>query len=179
MSADDNLLPPERIVDKIFQVRGERVMLDIHLAEFYGVETRALKQAVRRNRERFPEDFMFELSEDETNLMVSQFVIPSKQHLGGATPFAFTESGVAMISSVLRSPKAVAMNIAIVRTFVALRRLAIDHKDLADRLSLLENRYDSRFSELYDLLNKLLIPQRAERNKIGYKPSEDSHAKKV
>lgn len=170
MSTDENLLPPERIVNRIFQLRGERVILDIHLAEFYGVETRVLKQAVRRNRSRFPEDFMFELSDDEVLLMVSQFVIPSKKHLGGAAPFAFTESGVAMLSSVLKSQRAVAMNIAIVRTFVALRRLAVTHKELADRIDILENRYDNRFLELYALLNQLLAPGGEERRPIGYKP---------
>lgn len=94
------------IASKIFTLRGERVMLDLHLAELYDVETRSLKQAARRNMDRFPTDFMFELTEKEINEVVSQNVIPSRSHLGGAVPFAFTENGVAMLSSVLKSKKA-------------------------------------------------------------------------
>ena len=100
------VVPGEVIMNKIFYVREHKVMLDVHLSELYGVENRALKQAVRRNMDLFPSDFMFILSEKETQIMVSQFVIPSKQHLGGSKPFAFTETGIAMLSSVLKSKRA-------------------------------------------------------------------------
>ncbi len=105
------------IASKIISLRDERVLLDVHLAEFYGIETRALKQAVRRNKERFPADFMYVLTHVEIDDVVSQNVIPSKRHFGGARPFAFTENGVAMLSSVLNSKKAIEINIAIIRTF--------------------------------------------------------------
>jgi hypothetical protein len=129
MSKKDSLLiPEEKIIKCIFLLRGEKVMMDVHLAELYQVETRVLKQAVRRNRDRFPDDFMFELSDREVDLVVSQSVIPSKQYLGGAIPFAFTEAGIAMLSSVLKSKRAIEMNISIVRTFIFLRRMASDYE---------------------------------------------------
>jgi hypothetical protein len=106
------LIPSETIMSKILFLREEKVMLDVHLSEIYGVETRALKQAVRRNMDLFPADFMFSLTENEIELVVSQNVIPSKQHLGGAIPYAFTETGVSMLSSVLKSKRAREMNIA-------------------------------------------------------------------
>jgi hypothetical protein len=108
-------------------MRDEKVMLDFHLAELYGIETRVLKQAVKRNIERFPDDFMFELTE---NKLVSQLVIPSKSYTGGAVPFAFTETGVAMLSSVLKSKLAVGINIAIMRTFIMLRKMLYNFKEL-------------------------------------------------
>ena len=110
------ILKPEKVARLVFFVRGEQIMLDFHLASLYGVETRALKQAVRRNRERFPGDFMFELSKREEKDLVSQSVIPRRGKFGGARPMAFTEQGVAMLSSVLRSARAVEVNIAIIRS---------------------------------------------------------------
>lgn len=101
----------EKIIKKIVLLRDEKIILDVHLAELYGVETRVLKQAVRRNIDRFPEDFMFELTEEEIETVVSQNVIPHKKFLGGATPFAFTETGVAMLSSVLKSASAIEMKL--------------------------------------------------------------------
>jgi hypothetical protein len=118
------------IASKIFTLRGEKVLLDIHLAELYEVETRTLKQAVRRNRDRFPGDFMFELTEDEIDIVVSQFVIPSRKYLGGAAPFAFSENGVAMLSSVLTSKKAIEVNITIMRTFTMIRKMLLLNKDI-------------------------------------------------
>src|SRR5882757_459273 len=111
-----------KVIKKIVLLRDEKVILDVHLAELYGVETRVLKQAVRRNIDRFPKDFMFELTEKEIVAVVSQNVIPHKKYLGGARPFAFTETGVAMLSSVINSRTAIKMNIEIMRTFVALRK---------------------------------------------------------
>lgn len=130
MNKNKQIIPPEQIMSKIFLLRGEKVMLDVHLAEIYEVETRILKQAVRRNIDLFPDDFMFMVNETEIEIMVSQNVIPSKQHLGGARPFAFSETGVAMLSSVLKSKRAKEMNIAIMRAFVTLRKMLMDHTEL-------------------------------------------------
>lgn len=159
----------ERIVRHIVLLRGERVMLDVHLAGLYEVETRALKQAVRRNRVRFPEDFLFELTKEEAALMVSQGVIPSLRSLGGTTPFAFTEAGIAMLSSVLNSKKAMAMNVAIVRTFVQLRRMAKDFSLVLTKLKNLEGKYDKQFKDIYDTLYALLGPVKPPRQRIGFK----------
>ena len=115
-SNNEILIPSERIECRIMVMREEKVMLDFHLAELYGIETRSLKQAVKRNKNRFPSDFMFEINEDEINSLVSQNVIPSKGQLGGAVPYAFTEPGVAMLSSILKTQTAVKVNIAIMRT---------------------------------------------------------------
>lgn len=130
MDGKEPLVPVERIAGRIFLIREEKIMLDFHLAELYATETRSLKQAVKRNIERFPSDFMFELSEGEIDNLVSQNVIPSKSYLGGAVPYAFSESGVAMLSSVLKSKQAIEMNIAIVHTFVMLRRKLNDYQEL-------------------------------------------------
>lgn len=149
-------------------------MLDFDLAEMYQIETRVLKQAVRRNLERFPKDFMFELTEMEIVTMVSQNVIPSKQQLGGAKPFAFTEQGVAMLSSVLRSKIAIEINISIIRAFVLMRQYALSHKELSEKLSHLENKFNKQFNDVADALNFLLQKDKIEteqkqRKPIGYK----------
>ena len=164
------IIPNERIINKIVFLRGEKVILDVHLAELYDVETRTLKQAVRRNIERFPEDFMFVLSEKEINSVVSQNVIPSKKYFGGAKPFAFTETGVAMLSSILRSKKAIEMNVAIVRTFVQLRKVANNYEELIAKMQEMELNYNEQFSEIYQVLQQLLSkPEEKPRTKIGYK----------
>lgn len=149
-------------------------MLDFDLAEMYQIETRVLKQAVRRNLERFPKDFIFELTEMEIVTMVSQNVIPSKQQLGGAKPFAFTEQGVAMLSSVLRSKIAIEINISIIRAFVLMRQYALSHKELSEKLSHLENKFNKQFNDVADALNFLLQKDKIEteqkqRKPIGYK----------
>ncbi len=164
----------QEIENKIFEIRGQNVMLDFDLAEIYGIETRVLKQAVRRNLERFPKDFMFEISEKEIDDLVSQSVIPSKSKFGGAQPFAFTEQGVAMLSSVLRSKTAIAINISIMRAFVMMRQFALTHNDLSEKLSKLEERYDQEFKNVYDVLKYLMQKdevekEQKERKKIGYK----------
>lgn len=159
----------EIIQQQIIELRGQKVMLDFHLADLYEIETRTLKQAVRRNSDRFPDDFMFELNESEIQYLVSQFVIPSKSKLGGAKPFAFTEQGVAMLSSVLNSDKAIAINIAIMRTFVSLRQFALNYKDLNDKITEIEK----QFPDIYKILNFLMDKENStsskERNKIGFK----------
>lgn len=164
----------ERIIRKIVFLRNEKVILDVHLAELYDVETRALKQAVKRNLLRFPaDDFMFELSEDEVDAVVSQNVIPHKKYLGGAKPFAFTEAGVAMLSSVLKSQTAIEMNIAIMRTFVALRKVASNYKEIMQILTEMRSQYDAQFEELYTALEKLINPPDEPRPRIGFRRKDE------
>ncbi len=147
-------------------------MLDTDLAKLYNVETRVLKQAVRRNLDRFPKDFMFELTGEEIDHMVSQGVIPSKQIFGGAKPFAFTEQGIAMLSSVLNSHIAIQVNIAILRTFVKLRQLLIVHKDLAEKIERMEQQYDEQFRIIFTALQQMLQEESKPRPKIGFKQKE-------
>jgi hypothetical protein len=161
--AEENgqLIPTEQIMNKIFLIRDEKVMLDVHLAEIYGVETRVLKQAVRRNMELFPDDFMFILTDNEIAIMVSQNVIPSKQHLGGSNPFVFTETGVAMLSSVLKSKKAKEMNVAIMRAFVALRKMLLNHTEMRLEIEQIKKKLENQdknielvFTYLDELMDK-------------------------
>lgn len=169
------LIKTEDVAPMIHWIRREKVMLDRDLAELYGVETRALKQAVRRNADRFPEDFMFVLTEEEVDGMVSQNVIPHKGVFGGAAPMAFTEQGVAMLSSVLRSPRAVEVNIAIMRTFVQLRKLMDSNRDLARKIDTLERKYDEQFTVVFKAI-KQLIAGDSDRSKpkrqIGFRPDQ-------
>ena len=168
------------IQNKIFEVRGCRVMLDLHLAELYQVETRALKQAVKRNIERFPCDFMFVLTKEEANLLlsigVSHFVIPPDYNFGVAMPMAFTEQGVAMLSSVLRSKVAIEVNISIMRAFVLMRQMAVGYEELLKRIEELEVSTDAQFNELYQPLTQLLSQsqQQKERRPIGFVTYERS-----
>lgn len=166
------MIPEERIIKKILLLRGEKVILDVHLAELYGVETRALKQAVKRNASRFSDDFMYELDNTKIDQVVSQNVIPHKKYLGGAKPFAFTEMRVAMLSSVLRSERAVNLNILIVRTFVALRKIAISHQELMKKLEQLKLEYDDKFEDIFAALDHLFNPPQpiaSPRKRIGFK----------
>lgn len=162
------------IQNKIFEVRSCRVMLDYHLAELYQVEIRALKQAVKRNIERFPGDFMFVLTQEEANLLlsigVSQNVIPPAYNFGVAMPMAFTEQGVAMLSSVLRSKVAIEVNISIMRAFVLMRQMAIGYEELSRRIEELEVSTDAQFNELYQALTQLLSQskQQKERRPVGF-----------
>ena len=162
------------IQNNIFEVRGCRVMLDYHLAELYQVETRALKQAVKRNIERFPSDFMFVFTQEEANLLlsigVSQNVIPPAYNFGVAMPMAFTEQGVAMLSSVLRSKVAIEVNISIMRAFVLMRQMAIGYEELSRRIEELEVSTDAQFNELYQALTQLLSQskQQKERRPVGF-----------
>lgn len=162
------------IQNKIFEVRSCRVMLDYHLAELYQVETRALKQAVKRNIERFPGDFMFVLTQEEANLLlsigVSQNVIPPAYNFGVAMPMAFTEQGVAMLSSVLRSKVAIEVNISIMRAFVLMRQMAIGYEELSRRIEELEVSTDAQFNELYQALTQLLSQSKhqKERRPVGF-----------
>jgi len=153
----NDLIPSERIETHILLLRGQKVMLDADLAELYGVETGALKRAVKRNRERFPEDFMFPLTFQEVGILRCQNGISS---WGGHRflPYAFTEQGVAMLSSVLKSKRAVQVNIEIMRAFVKLREMLASHKDLALKLAEMEKKYDSQFKVVFDAIRELMTP---------------------
>ncbi len=167
------VLNDEKIASQIYFIRGEKVMLDFDLASLYGVETRVLKQAVKRNTNRFPSDFMFELSDDEINFLVSQFVIPSKGKFGGARPFAFTEQGVAMLSGILNSKRAIAVNIAIMRTFVQIRKLMYGNRELAKKINQLEKKYDENFRIVFNAINQLIREEMKSYKKIGFKIDGD------
>ncbi|UPQ78382.1 ORF6N domain-containing protein [Flavobacterium azooxidireducens] len=158
----------EIIQQQIIELRDQKVMLDFHLADLYEIETKVLKQAVKRNINRFPNDFMFELSKEEFESLRSQ-IVTSKRGGLRYMPFAFTEQGVAMLSSVLNSDKAIAINIAIMRTFVSLRQFALNYKELNDKITEIEK----QFPDIYKILNFLMDKENStsskERNKIGFK----------
>ncbi len=173
------LVIEQKILNRIYVVRGEKVMLDRDLAELYGIETRALKQAVKRNMERFPKDFMFEMTSKEIDGMVSQNVIPSKSYFGGAAPFCFTEQGVTMLSCILNSKTAIEVNIRVVRVFVKMREYAMTHKEILMQLLKLEKEVkgnskdiENIFMVLKELIEKQSRPLPA-RNKIGFKRNEE------
>ncbi len=167
------IIKEENIANHIYFIRGQNIILDFDLASLYGVETRALKQAVKRNIARFPDDFMFELSPTEVDFVVSQNVIPSKKYLGGAVPFAFTEQGVAMLSGVLKSSRAIQVNIAIIRAFVQLKKLISTHKDIVNKINELEERYDEQFKLIFTALRQLIQKENEPRKRIGYKNYDD------
>jgi hypothetical protein len=162
----------QTIQNKIYELREQRVMLDFDLAELYGIETKRLKEAVRRSIKRFPPDFLIELTKDEWEGLRSHFATSKR---GGIryTPFAFTEQGVAMLSSVLNSDKAIEVNISIMRAFVLMRQYALSHKALTEKLRQMEEKYDRQFNDIHEAINYLLqkdkqeIAQR-ERKRIGY-----------
>jgi hypothetical protein len=162
--------PIERVERAILVIRSERVMLSTDLAALYEVEPRTLVQAVKRNIDRFPPDFMFQLSQTEVDHLKSQNVISSSTWGGArrATPYAFTEQGVAMLSSVLRSKRAVQVNVEIMRTFVRLRQMLATHEELARKIEELEKRYDSQFRVVFDALRALMEPPAKERRRVGF-----------
>jgi hypothetical protein len=164
-------LAPVAVDRKILLLRGERVMLDSDLAELYGVDVRVLNQAVKRNGARFPADFMFQLTKDEAGLLRSQIVILKTgrgQH-AKFLPHAFTEQGVAMLSSVLRSPRAVLVNVEIMRTFVRLRTMLATNADLARKLAALEKNYDAKFRIVFDAIRDLMAPPVKPKKPIGFR----------
>jgi hypothetical protein len=158
----------ERIEQRIFLLRGQKVMLSTHLAELYEVEPRVLVQAVKRNLERFPSDFMFQLNAQEFRILKSQFVISSWGGMRRARPYAFTEQGVAMLSSVLNSKRAIKVNIEIMRAFVRLRQLLASHKDLSRRLDELEKKHDKQFKIVFDAIRELMEPPTPKKRPIGF-----------
>lgn len=197
-----SLIPTERIERWILLLRGQKVLLDVHLAELYEVEVRTLNQAVRRNIERFPEDFMFQVTWDEAReILRSQFVILDDRGSAGSSgvndlprsqsvilesgknlkyrPFAFTEQGVAMLSSVLRSPRAIQVNVAIMRAFVRLRQMLASNVELARKLAALESKYDAQFKVVFDAIRKLMSTDKvARRREIGFHTAMPGREKK-
>ncbi|HEY2414229.1 MAG TPA: ORF6N domain-containing protein [Pirellulaceae bacterium] len=166
-----SLIPTERILGSIVLIRGQKVLLDADLASMYGVSTKRLNEQVRRNRTRFPSDFMFRLSEDEANVLRSQFATSKTDPRGGRryAPYVFTEQGVAMLSSVLKSKRAVQANIAIMRAFVELREILASHKDLARKLEAMEKKYDAQFKVVFDAIRELMKPpETPPKRKIGF-----------
>ena len=162
------LIPVEMIERKIYLIRGDKVLLDGDLAELYGVEVKHLKRQVRRNLTRFPEDFMFELRKEEYDSLRSHFgTLKRGEHIK-YLPYAFTEQGVAMLSSVLNSERAIHVNIAIMRAFVKLREMLATHKDLARKLNEMENKYDAQFKVVFDAIRQLMTPPEPKKRKIGF-----------
>jgi hypothetical protein len=162
-----------RIEQSILQLRGHRVMLDTDLAALYGIETKALVRAVKRNADRFPEDFMFQLNPQEFDNLRRQ--IGTSSSWGGRrhAPYAFTEQGVAMLSSVLRSKRAVQVNVEIMRAFVRLRRILADNAGLARRLDELEKKYDVQFKAVFDAIRSLMQPPEPKKKRIGFITDDD------
>ena len=168
------LISIEALAGKIFFIRGVRVMLDKDLADLYGVETRVLNQAVKRHKKRFPKDFIFQLSKSEYDFLISQFVTSKKSGRGGVRkmPHAFTEQGVAMLSGILNSDRAIAVNIQIMRTFTKLRHMISDNEDLRRELAELREQTDERFQIVFETLDQLLIMDSKEKKKIGFMVKE-------
>jgi hypothetical protein len=165
------IIPREVIERRIYLIREHKVMLDSDLAELYGVETFNLNKAVKRNLDRFPQDFMFQLTKEEANVLRFQIGMSKRSGRGGRRylPYAFTEQGVAMLSSVLSSRRAVQVNIAIMRTFVRLRYILATHKDLAVKLEAMEKKYDKQFRVVFDILRQLTEPSPApEKGPMGF-----------
>lgn len=160
----------ELIKDTIFHIRGYRVMLDFHLAELYGVEVKRLNERVKRNHSRFPNDFMFQLSENEFENLRSQ-IATTNLSMRRTMPYAFTEQGVAMLAGVLKSERAIQVNIEIMRAFVQLRKMALQYSEISDRIESLEAKYDTQFAEVFTALRYLLDPKvdKKQPQRIGYK----------
>ena len=173
-------VPIQKITDKIYLIRDHNVMLDRDLAELYGAETKVLKQAVRRNIDRFPNDFMFELTDTELKKWRSQFVTSKGDKMGlRYKPMVFTEQGVAMLSSVLRSKRAIRVNIQIMRVFIKLRQMYISHKDLKRKIAAMERKYDEQFQIVFEAIKQLIEEDKKPKRKIGYvKEKQATYAKK-
>ena len=169
MAEKQSIVPVEHVERSILLIRGQKVMLDTGLAELYGVATRRLNEQVRRNIKRFPGDFMFQLTPEEMESLRSQ-IATSKKGRGGRRylPFVFTEQGVAMLSSVLNSERAIQVNVEIMRAFVRLREMMSTHKDLARKLEALEKKYDTQFKVVFDAIRQLMTPPAPKKGKIGF-----------
>jgi len=169
VASKQSVIPVERIERAILLIRSKKVMLDADLAALYEVETRVLVQAVKRNLERFPEDFMFQLTQEEFAILRSQSVTSSDWGGRRYPPYAFTEQGVAMLSSVLRSPCAIQVNIGIMRAFVRLRQILASHVELARKLDALEKKYDDQFKAVFEAIRQLMTPVEPKRRPIGFR----------
>jgi len=176
-SKQSAIIPDEQVINKIYLIRGQKVMLDRDLSELYQVETRVLNQAVRRNMDRFPKDFMFQLNEKEFQNWKSQVVISNSEKMGlRKKPYAFTEQGVAMLSSVLNSPVAIKVHIQIIRVFAKMRALLLTHKDILLQLEQLEKKFeghDAQIQLIFEYLRELLDPPQPVRNPIGFKANRE------
>jgi ORF6N domain len=174
MPDKDQIIPSERIEKSIFLIRSQKVMLDTNLAELYEVPTKVFNQAVKRNKARFPADFMFQLTNEEFVALKSQIVTleTGRGRHRKYLPYAFTEQRVAMLSSVLRSKRAVAVNIEIMRAFVRLREILATHKDLANKLETLERKYDAQFKVVFDAIRQMMTPPQPNKRKIGFLAKE-------
>ena len=169
------ILPIERVENRIFLIRGQKVMLDFHLADLYGVETGQLKRQVKRNNKRFPEDFMFLLSKEEDDILRCQIGISNR---GGRRylPYAFTEQGVAMLSSVLKSERAIDVNILIMRAFIKIKQALATHKEVSRKLYELEQRLDKHDTQIFailDAIRKMVEPEARPAKKIGFRPNNE------
>jgi len=183
--ADQIMIPDERIEAGILFIRGKKVMIDRDLATLYGVETKQLNQAVRRNIKRFPDDFMFQLNEKEIEIWAPKFGFLQPDNLrsqfvtsnrGGRRyrPYVFTEQGIAMLSSVLKSDSAIQVNIQIMRTFIKIREMVATNKELRDKMEKLEEKYDSRFKIVFNAIRKLLSEEAKPKNRIGFRIDHNS-----
>jgi len=169
-------VPAEAVLNKIYTIRDHKIMLDKDLAELYGVKAIRLREQVKRNRARFPENFMFQLTNKEVQSMVSQNAIPSMQYLGGHLPYAFTEHGVLMLANVLKSSKALKMSIRIIEIFVKLREILLTHKDILLKVEKLEQksaRYDGDIKLIFKYLKEILNPKVEPMRKIGFRLKEE------
>jgi predicted XRE-type DNA-binding protein len=171
------MIPDELVMNKIYLIRSQKVMLDRDLAELYGVETKRLKEAVRRNIHRFPQDFMFEMTLEELENWRTQFATSNSEKMGlRRPPFCFTEQGVAMLSSILNSETAIAVNIQIIRVFTRMRELLLTHKDILLQLEKMEKKltgHDEDIALIFQYLKKLLNPPQPPRQKIGFKRKDE------
>jgi len=172
------MITDDFVINKIHLIRGQKIMLDRDLAELYGVETRTLNQAVRRNIDRFPEDFMFQLNEKEFEDWISQIVISNSEKMGlRKRPLAFTEQGVAMLSSVLNSKTAIRVNIQIIRVFTRMRQMVLTHKDILLQLEKIERKFTSHDEDIqliFKYLKQLLNPPQQPRRRIGFKTTNQN-----
>jgi len=171
-----DIVPLERIASKIYLIRGMKVMLDRDLAELYDVETRTLVQAIKRNKQRFPPDFLFQLSKDEFDSLRSQIVISKGRGGRRYPPYAFTEQGIAMLSSVLNSDRAIQVNIQIMRAFSKLREMLSTHDDLKKKIEAMEKKYDQQFQVVFEAIKQLLEIEAKPRKEIGFTVKEKQKA---
>jgi phage regulator Rha-like protein len=172
MVNEKSLIPVDRIEKAILLIHGQKVMLDADLAELYGVETKMLVRAVKRNINRFPTDFMFQLSKEEFDNL--RFHFGTSSYWGGRRypPYAFTEQGVAMLSSVLHSQRAIQVNIEIMRAFIRLRQMLASHVELARKLDALEKKYDAQFKQVFEAIRRLMAPPEPKRRTIGFRKED-------
>lgn len=169
MAKEQSLIPSERIERSILFIRGHKVMLDADLAALYRVTTKRLNEQVGRNSDRFPEDFMFQLTKEEYAILRSQFATSSQWGGRRTLPYAFTEHGAVMLASVLSSPVAVQASIQVVRAFIRLREILATHKDLARKLEELEKKYDRQFVAVFDAIRQLMTPPKTKQKPIGFR----------